>query len=211
MFRLGGFKLSKLVVTIISTRIMINVMEVVAINIDTKYLVRWGIPGWIFILTLSLYFTIYADDQALSEFNNKNALFVGVTFALIGVPLGYMFNQLHMYFDWVLRGNWNVFFKDEILIDTYLSSNKDYRERYRYLLAKKHEVGSVLVSFCISSLIILLVNFTHSQYSYTKWLYLIVVLLLTFIWWELRCYSTRNVWAHFQHLKNEAKEFEKPK
>ncbi|GEM_PF-1465167 len=171
-------------------------------NFDTKYLIRWGIPGWIFILIMALYFFFFADDKTLAEFTNKNVFFVGVTFALIGVPLGYIFNQLHMYFDWVEREDWADFFKHEIKIDEYFVKGKGYPERYRYLLAKKHEVGSVLVSFVLSTLIILFLNITHENYAVIKWLFLFVVFILSFIWWRLRCYSTENAWAHYVHLRD---------
>lgn len=173
-------------------------------NIDTKYLIRWGIPGWIFILIMSLYFFFFADQSTLNEFTNKNVFFVGVTFALIGVPLGYIFNQLHMYFDWVEREDWADFFEHEIKIDEYFAKGKGYPERYRYLLAKKHEVGSVLVSFGISAVLILVLNITQGQYSELKWLYLFIIFILSLIWWRLRCYSTRNAWAHYKYLREAA-------
>lgn len=173
-------------------------------NFDTKYLIRWGIPGWIFILIMSLYFFFFADDKAITEFTNKNVFFVGITFALIGVPLGYIFNQLHMYFDWVERTDWDDFFKHEISIDEYFVKEKGYPERYRYLLAKKHEVGSVLVSFGLSTIIILVINIVQEQYLELKWLYLFIVFILSIIWWRLRCYAAMNALAHYEHLKAEA-------
>lgn len=175
-------------------------------NFDTKYLIRWGIPGWIFILILSLYFFYFADEKALTEFANKNVFFVGITFALIGIPVGYIFNQLHMYFDWVERRDWADFFKDEINIDNYLTDNgkEKYQERYRYLLAKKHEVGSVFVAFSLSTILILIFNISLSGYSELKWLFLFMLFILSIIWWRLRCYSSENAEAHYQHLKTEA-------
>lgn len=171
-------------------------------NFDTKYLIRWGIPGWIFILIMALYFFFFADGKTLAEFTNKNVFFVGVTFALIGVPLGYIFNQLHMYFDWVEREDWADFFKHEIKIDEYFVKGKGYPERYRYLIAKKHEVGSILVSFVLSTIIILFLNFSYEDYAGSKWLFLFVVFILSIIWWRLRCYSTKNAWTHYVHLRD---------
>lgn len=175
-------------------------------NFDTKYLIRWGIPGWIFILILSVYFFFFADEKALTQFAHKNVFFVGITFALIGIPLGYIFNQLHMYFDWVERRNWKEFFLHEILIDEYLIRKKSYPERYRYLLAKKHEVGSVFVAFVLSTISILFLNIHFRNYNELKWLFLFIVFILSIIWWRLRCYSTENAEAHYQHLKRLANE-----
>lgn len=173
-------------------------------NFDTKYLIRWGIPGWIFILTISLYFFFFADDKTLTEFANKNGFFVGITFALIGIPLGYIFNQLHMYIDWVIREDWGEFFKHEINIDEYFAKGKGNSERYRYLLAKKHEVGSVLVSFTFSTFIILILNITYMPNSLLKWLYFSIIFILTLIWLQLRNYSTKNAEAHYHHLREVA-------
>lgn len=188
-------------ITDTSTRCMISVKGCERVNFDTKYLIRWGIPGWIFILTVALYFFFFADEKAIADFASKNVFFVGVTFALIGIPLGYIFNQLHMYIDWVERRNWRDYFKYEILIDEYLVRKISYPDRYRYLLAKKHEVGSVLVAFSLSTLLIFIFNFSFEQYSNLKWLFFTVVLILSMIWWRLRCYSTQNAEAHYKHLR----------
>lgn len=181
---------------------MIRVEGSVNMNFDTKYLIRWGIPGWIFILIISLYFFFFADESTLTKFTDKNVFFVGVTFALIGIPLGYVFNQLHMYFDWVVRKNWDDFFQHEINIDEYFVDGKGYPERYRYLLTKKHEVGSVLVAFMLSTIIVLFLNITHKNYFELKWLFLFVLIILSVIWWQLRSYSTKNAWAHYEHLRS---------
>ncbi|MET3407129.1 hypothetical protein ABIC59_004595 [Priestia aryabhattai] len=68
-------------------------------NIDTKYLIRWGIPGWVFIL--------FGYTSYLSIGNNiKNSVFTGnstvtqllgilVSLGFVGVVFGYLMHQIY--------------------------------------------------------------------------------------------------------------------
>lgn len=175
-------------------------------NFETKYLIRWGIPGWTFILSLTPYIVVMYFDRILNIYSQKNLLIIGTFLTLSGVPIGYFFNQMHHFFTWVflkmfIRDGWNEFFKDEIILDNVLAQekNKHFRERYRYLLSKKHEVGSVLFSF-LGALIIVLINSLSDRMSTFEFLYALGLIILSLCWLALRNYASANIDIYFKEL-----------
>ena len=174
-------------------------------NFETKYLIRWGIPGWLFLMALTP-FIIWEYGEYLSDtISNKNLLVLGTFVTLAGVPLGYFFNQLHHLFGWVLprmfKSGWNDYFKDEIRVDNLLAKEKNdhYRERYRYLLSKKHEVGSVLSSF-IGAFLIVFFNLLSPRMTTFEFWYTIVLIIFIVFWYYLRKYSSANIDVYFEEL-----------
>lgn len=177
-------------------------------NIETKYLIRWGIPGWILILTLGpyLYFS-FEEIRKLPE----GLLAVGAILTVIGVPLGYILNQIHHSVTWVIVrwrilhkifGNekWDEYFEKEIKLDEIFfkdDEGKKKQERYRYLLTRKHELGGVTVSLAVSCFTILLINFTNNNTRWS-WIYFAVVFIIFIIISISRTYSSRNVEWYFR-------------
>lgn len=179
-------------------------------NFETKYLIRWGIPGWLFLLALAPYVIWEYGEYFTDTFSNKNLLVLGTFVTLAGVPLGYFFNQIHHLIGWVLirkpRGGWNMYFEQEIEVDNLLAKEKNehYRERYRYLLAKKHEVGSVLSSFSGAFFIILLDTIAPTMSSF-EILYLSTLALFIIAWAFLRNYASANIDKYFDELLKASK------
>lgn len=173
-------------------------------NFDTKYLIRWGIPGWTMIMVLFPYLIItYYDKLEMKEnFNSTDFLAVGVVFTVLGVPLGHLLNQIHHSITWVIpkirKDKWLEYFKEEIEADNIFAEDVYKRERYRYLLSKKHEIGGILVSFIISGVVILLMNIGQNNQGWA-WFYLIIVLLLTIIMFISRLYSSENINYYFNN------------
>ncbi|MER2039979.1 MAG: hypothetical protein ABS944_17685 [Solibacillus sp.] len=172
-------------------------------NFDTKYLIRWGIPGWIMILTLFPYlFVTYLDTfKKLFSLSAVDILTLGAALAFLGVPLGYVLNQVHHSLLWVIpklfKKEWDHYFKQEIDVDEkHLAEHVPKQERYRYLLSKKHEIGGVMVSFIISWVVIISINIFHSS-SFWSWFYFGVVTFLTILFIFSRNYSSRNVYYYF--------------
>ncbi|PEF40865.1 hypothetical protein CON84_02505 [Bacillus sp. AFS094228] len=72
---------------------------------ESKYLIRWGIPGWVLI------FWFFYEVIFLKEINplesNLLQLTKGLTLlfslAAIGVPLGYLMHQIYFFVFWVLN------------------------------------------------------------------------------------------------------------
>lgn len=172
-------------------------------NFDTKYLIRWGIPGWIMVLTLFpyLFFTYLDHFKSIFKLSAVDILTIGATLTFLGVPLGYVLNQVHHSLLWVIPKWWNVdwdnYFQEEIDVDEkHLSVSKFKHERYRYLLSKKHEIGGVAVSMCIAWLTILLINYFHNN-EFWSWIYFGIVTVLTILTIFSRNYSSKNVEYYF--------------
>ncbi len=184
---------------------MISVKGDIVMNFETKYLIRWGIPGWIFLLSLTPYVLILYGEQLTSTISNNNLLVLATFVTLAGVPLGYFFNQIHHLISWVIprifKNGWEEYFKDEIKVDNLLSNekNEQYKERYRYLLSKKHEVGSVLSSFSGAFLIVYFNSISNNMSSFELW-YTIVLSILVVGWYFLRKYASANIDLYFDEL-----------
>lgn len=53
-------------------------------NFDTKYLIRWGIPGWVFIMLISLPILFLYHDELLKfkiDISKTLGLFVSLAFS----------------------------------------------------------------------------------------------------------------------------------
>jgi hypothetical protein len=191
-------------------------------NFDTKHLVRWGIPGWIMVMVLVPYF--YFSFEELQKISSSvNFVVVGALLTVTGVPLGYLLNQIHHSLFWVLprrmflsrieyfmkKGSWNQYFIDEINMDDLFFFNdigNKKKERYQYLLSRKHELGGVTVSLGISALIILFVNFIIRIHVVWSWIYFVVVFLLCLIIWNSRNYTSSNIQTYYEHYLIESNE-----
>lgn len=71
---------------------------------EGKYLIRWGIPGWVFLLNIIWLFWRYNSNDYFSSFSKdpKNLLSFLVTITSIGVPVGYIFHQVYFGLFWAL-------------------------------------------------------------------------------------------------------------
>lgn len=188
------------------------------LNFDTKHLVRWGIPGWIMIIVLGPYF--FFDYEEIREMSKSaNLVAVGAFLTVTGVPLGYLLNQIHHSLFWVYprrkllskitkKGSWNQYFINEINMDELFFVNElggKKRERYQYLLSRKHELGGVTVSLGISVIIIFINNVNHNN-AVWSWVYCVFVFLLCLIVWNSRNYTSSNIEIYNQHYLYESNE-----
>ncbi|MED4001304.1 hypothetical protein [Priestia aryabhattai] len=70
---------------------------------ETKYLIRWGIPGWVFATWLFIVLCITVDDftKLLTDPQNfSKVLGILITLLSLGVPIGYLFQQLYFAWEW---------------------------------------------------------------------------------------------------------------
>lgn len=162
-------------------------------NFDTRYLIRWGIPGWILIITVGLYFFLFEGEKDLNSLLTENAanlLAASAVVIVIGIPVGYILNQIHHVWVWVLRVNHYRYFKMEMqLLQIFLNGEEGKRieDRYRYLLARIHELGGILVSLLVAVITVIIHSiwsfFVYSQtnWSITIWFILINLFVGLFI------------------------------
>lgn len=73
-------------------------------NFDTKYLIRWGIPGWMFIFWLFLYF-LFADYSFINKFLEVNRfdklIGIFISLSVSGVVIGYIIHHLYFFINWI--------------------------------------------------------------------------------------------------------------
>lgn len=158
----------------------------------------------------------YYEEFLMLKIDLTAFLAAGAVLTILGVPLGHMLNQIHHAITWVLprmkNDGWRKYFEEEIKADKIFQENDYVRERYRYLLSKKHEVGSILVSFTISAIVILLVNVGYNNQGWA-WFYFAVVLILSVIMFFSRLYTSGNIEYYFddyllEKSKNEVNAFQ---
>jgi lysylphosphatidylglycerol synthetase-like protein (DUF2156 family) len=201
----------------------------VYMNFDTKYLVRWGIPGWILIMILGPFIFIHFNTELKGLAGNMSIVALGAILTIIGVPLGYLLNQIHHSITWVFvrtgkfrpilnwvfkkdRESWNDYFSKELKLDDYLKSDGELRTRYRYLLSKKHELGGLTVSLFVTNVVILFTNIILEITAGWSWIYLVITMILLILIWLSRNYSSRNIEIYFsEYLKRANESFNKSK
>ncbi|MDO8224523.1 hypothetical protein [Bacillus cabrialesii] len=76
---------------------------------ETKYLIRWGIPGWILIFWLLYEFLFLKGINPLDSkmVDIKTGLTLLLSLTAIGVPIGYLLHQLYFGIAWVFNNNRN--------------------------------------------------------------------------------------------------------
>ncbi|MDN4141578.1 hypothetical protein [Bacillus velezensis] len=71
------------------------------LNFDTKYLIRWGIPGWVFIMLISLpILFLYHNELLKLKIDISKTLGLFVSLAFFGVTIGYIMQQIHFSSRW---------------------------------------------------------------------------------------------------------------
>jgi hypothetical protein len=143
---------------------------------ESKHVIRWGIPGWVFLTLIFLAlkianFTITGSFISHELKKPTELLSSIVSFALIGVPVGYLLYQSYFYTFWI-RNNRNEkkyfeieykFHKSVLNLDT--PEKMQYvSDRYRHLLGRVHDLGSLLMSLIISIIIIIFMAIFSKAY-----------------------------------------------
>ncbi|SFD95089.1 hypothetical protein SAMN05428981_102470 [Bacillus sp. OV194] len=188
-------------------------------NFETKYLIRWGVPGWIMVMILLPYFlVINFKDLSDHVSSSSDLLAVGAVLTVLGVPLGYLLNQIHHSVTWVLPKyflpevfeSWDEYFKNELLMDEYFMENKTKGEamknRYSYLLSRKHELGGITASLLISTIVIWIGNALIDDIKLWHWIYFIIILVLSITILFSRQYSSKNIYKYYEYILDQQKQ-----
>lgn len=175
-------------------------------HFETRYLVRWGVPGWIFIISIGIYYIISEYEVGkINELIDKapGLLATAALLIIIGIPVGYLLNQIHHVWIWVVRVNWNKYFSMEMELSKIFhkaDNGKELTDRYRYLLTRVHELGSIVVAFIITNIIIIIRTINESGFDkvditcFFIYLFLLIVIALS------RNYYERNLDAFTYEL-----------
>ncbi|MCY8083260.1 hypothetical protein MOC02_08110 [Bacillus inaquosorum] len=143
-------------------------------SFETKYLIRWGIPGWFFMFWGALTFFLVNQSVLLNmNFGHLSKIFGAfISLGLVGIVIGYALNQLYFLVFWIVGGytitstinmidnyprpnNWGInkskdyFHLEYIWHKQLLKIEEDARtyisERYRHLLSTVHAYGTMVV------------------------------------------------------------------
>ncbi|MBQ4867468.1 hypothetical protein IHQ11_13265 [Priestia megaterium] len=72
------------------------------LNFETKYLIRWGIPGWVFIVFSYISLLIYESKSAfIKDFTVTQMLGILISLGFVGVVIGYLMHQIYFSIKWI--------------------------------------------------------------------------------------------------------------
>ncbi|MCC2248847.1 hypothetical protein JUJ52_02590 [Virgibacillus sp. AGTR] len=155
-------------------------------NFDTKHILRWGIPGWYFILNLTIAVSAIVGYEWMV---NGQFIVPTIIITLMGVPLGYILHQPYFFISNIFANNttvkWNLYLVNE---------DKDRRDflsqRYAYLLTVIHGYGSLLSSIFISIISVFIISTINGTMdTEIRWLLVINLVLSIFVFTNFMYYQ----------------------
>lgn len=172
-------------------------------NFETRHILRWGIPGWYFIV--NVYFVILSQE-GYSLLYDRQLVIPSILVMLLGVPLGFIIYQpYHALSHIFARDNtkeWNLLlYKEEKDERDFLS------KRYAYMLTVLHGYGSLITSIIISLLFIFIYMCIQHVSISVYWLQLtinFILLIVNVINYSYTQYSFNKFVNHFLQEKNKA-------
>lgn len=157
-------------------------------NFEGKHLVRWGIPGWTFIIIILSYFFVVDTEKTLALLVEGDFPLLGATALLVGLGIivGHLIHQLSMLFGFLIWNKWEKYFEDEYELDKIImkdSLGKEIQRIYSYRLGNIHALRSLTVSCVLSSisLLLLLIFYMHSKYGFYLLIGISIFTILIFI------------------------------
>lgn len=166
-------------------------------NFEAKHLVRWGIPGWLYIIIIFSYFVIEKKQELISYLTSFNMNNIGITALLAGsgIVIGHLIHQFSMLFGFIIWNNWKTYFDNEYRLDKLLmtSSVGDKIQRiYRHRLGQVHALRALLASSILSFLTLILLMIFYSFSLKTLFILGTNVLLIIVIYYN-HCYFKSNL------------------
>jgi hypothetical protein len=168
-------------------------------NFEPKYLIRWGIPGWMFLALIISYFTI-SDYGVIKTFIlskdvpiivSSITLFIGT-----GIIIGNLIHQISLTFGFLIWLNKKQYYKKEYELDLKIIKNqfgKEIQRIYSYRLGNVHALRALSTSLFLSLLILVILSLTIT-FSLKIGILLLIVL-------GLNCIVFYN-WVYFQNNLN---------
>ncbi|MBM7691769.1 phosphoglycerol transferase MdoB-like AlkP superfamily enzyme [Peribacillus deserti] len=157
-------------------------------NLEAKQMIRWGMPGWLFISVMFTYFTI-DDKKAFIRFLKEwDISLLGLTALLIGFGfiLGYVIHQVSLLFGFVIWNKWENYFRNEFKMD-HIIINKpcgpEIQRIYSYRSGQVYALRALTTSFILSCMTLILLFYFHSWSTGSIVLFLInaVLLVISFV------------------------------
>ncbi|MYL57210.1 hypothetical protein GLW20_06795 [Virgibacillus halodenitrificans] len=170
-------------------------------NFETRYLIRWGVPGWVFIITIGIYLGLIeygGKEEMLSNIisNAPNLLATAAFLIIIGIPVGYILNQVHHVWIWVIRVDWDTYFQMEQEITKIMSISErsvELQNRYRYLLNRVHELGGLFVALTPTLFILFFYHLLNRSWNTLTIMYFVLLFIISTVIFLSRNYYRRNL------------------
>lgn len=126
-------------------------------NFETRHILRWGIPGWYFIVNV---FFVILSQKGYGLLYNSQLILPSILVMLLGVPLGFIIYQPYHSLSHIFAkdnsNKWNL-----LLYGEKKGKRKFLSDRYAYMLTVLHGYGSLISSITISLIFIII-------YMYSK-------------------------------------------
>lgn len=140
-------------------------MGAIKLNFESKYLVRWGLPGWVFMIFITLLYLINEPGYIPQILKYKGFSLVGFTAlaAALGIILGHIIHQISLFLWFVIpeyrKRKWLVYFDREFKIDKRIVEEelgKGIKNIYSYRLGQLHGRRGLLTSLMLSFMTIII-------------------------------------------------------
>ncbi|WP_345807571.1 hypothetical protein [Bacillus pumilus] len=190
-------------------------------NFESKYLVRWGVPGWVLMLFVTTFFLINFPEKFMNIIDSDKFSIVGFTAfaAVVGVIIGHLIHQISLCCGFVLYellkfGNWNNYFQRELNVDRQIIETdklgSNIKNIYSYRLGQLHARRGLVTSLIISGILITGSLFKGYNNCGT-WvlcivnLFLIIIMILNYIYFDknLRFFMNRVSDFKFRDQNND--------
>lgn len=138
-------------------------------NFESKYLVRWGLPGWVYMIFITLLYLINKPGYIPQILHFKGFSLVGFTAltAALGLILGHIIHQVSLFLWFVVpeyrKQKWLVYFDREFKIDKRIVEEelgKEIKNIYSYRLGQLHARRGLLTSLMLSFVTIIILCWT---------------------------------------------------
>ncbi|MGG3573856.1 hypothetical protein ABES25_13545 [Bacillus gobiensis] len=155
-------------------------------NFETKHAIRWGIPGWVYLSILLIYFSLKDSTFIMYFIKSNGAAIVAFTglFIGIGIIIGHLIHQISMLFGFVFTKKWAKYFREEFELDEKIMKHpngSDIQRIYSYRLGNVHALRSLTFSFFISLISIISLSLSWLGFSTEVYVLVGVIVALNII------------------------------
>ncbi|MBT2733672.1 hypothetical protein [Bacillus sp. ISL-7] len=168
-------------------------------NLDSKNLIRWGIPGWMLLAILISYFAISDYETVKTFIFSKDVSIIVSSITLFigtGIIIGNLIHHISLSFGFIIWINKNKYFKSDYEMDLKIIKNqfgKEIQSIYRDRLGNVHALRALSTSLFLSLVILVIFSLTIT--------FSIKIGILVLIVLGLNCIVFYN-WAYFQNNLN---------
>ncbi len=165
-------------------------------NFDTKYLIRWGIPGWMFLFIIIAFYSLVDFDAFKSIIFNKNAPVIVALISLFigsGIILGNIIHQISMSIGFVVWTKRAIYFRKEYEMDYKIITGdhgNEIQRIYSYRLGNVHALRALWFSLLLALLTIITLSF-FVKFSIKIGILIAIVFILNIV--------VLNNWRYFQN------------